>query len=71
MASMSTNEESHRRNYVYSLQLTNWGLDSGTTFHMTPNVSNFLYRDRWWKQINISNLHMGILLQQYKQDKFK
>ena len=39
---MSTNAESTRRNYGNSLKLTNWILDSGTTGHMEPDISDFI-----------------------------
>ena len=39
---MPYNAESPRRNYVDSLQLTNWILDSCATCHMTPEISDFL-----------------------------
>ena len=42
MAHIYTNVESPKRNYGDSLQLTNWILDSGETFHMTPDISNFI-----------------------------
>ena len=42
MARMSPNEESPRRNYGYSSQLTNWILDSSVTCHMTPEISDFI-----------------------------
>ena len=42
MERMSSNVESTRRNYRYSLQLTNWILDSGMTFHMTTDISDFI-----------------------------
>ena len=42
MARMYSNVESPRRNYGDSLQLTNWILDSVTTCHMTPEISDFI-----------------------------
>ena len=42
MAQMSGNEKCTSRNFGDSLQLTNLILDSGATFHMTPEVSNFI-----------------------------
>ena len=42
MACMSTNEEITRRNYVDSLQLTNWILYSGATCHKTLDNSSFI-----------------------------
>ena len=42
MAHMSSNDESSRENYGDSSQLTNWILDSEATFHMTPDVSDFI-----------------------------
>ena len=42
MARMSSNGERSSGNYGKSSQLTNWILDSGTTCHMTPEVSYFI-----------------------------
>ena len=42
MACMSNNEEIPRRNYGDKLQLKNWILDSGTTCHMTTEISGFI-----------------------------
>ena len=42
MACISFNEESPRRDFGYSSQLTNWILDSGLTFHMTSDISEFI-----------------------------
>ena len=42
MARMSTNTEIPRRYYGDSSQLTNWILDSDTTYHMTPDISDFI-----------------------------
>ena len=42
MVHMSNNAERPRINYGDSSQLTNWVLDSGTTFHMTPNISYYV-----------------------------
>ena len=42
MARMSSNEERSSEKHGDSLQLTNWILDSGATFHMTPEVSGFI-----------------------------
>ena len=39
---MSGNEKSYSRYLDDSLQSTNWILDSGETFHMTPHVSDFI-----------------------------
>ena len=36
MAQMSSDDECSSENYGDSLQLTNWILDSGATFHKTP-----------------------------------
>ena len=38
IALMSANVESPRRNYGDRLQLTNWILDSGATYHMKPEI---------------------------------
>ena len=42
MAQISVNENISSRNFGDSSQLTNWVLDSRTTCHMTPQVSNFI-----------------------------
>ena len=42
MAQMYGNEESSGRYFGDSLQLTNWILDSGSTYHMTPQVLGFI-----------------------------
>ena len=42
MARMSTNAESPRRYYGYSLQLTNCILDSSATYLTTPEISVFV-----------------------------
>ena len=42
MACMSRNNERSSEKYGDSSQLTNWVLDSGATFHMTPEVSDFI-----------------------------
>ena len=42
MARVSSNAESIRVNDGYSSQLTNYILDSGTTCHMTPDISDFI-----------------------------
>ena len=39
---MSGNEKSSSRDFGDSSQLTNWILDSGTTFLMAPQVSGFI-----------------------------
>ena len=42
MAQISSNDERSSEKYGDSSQLTNWILDSGATFHMTPEVSYFI-----------------------------
>ena len=42
MAGMSGNDECPSENCGDSSQSTNWILDSGTTCHMTPEVSDFI-----------------------------
>ena len=42
MARMSNNDEIPSRNFGDSQQLTNWVLDSGASYHMTPQVSDFI-----------------------------
>ena len=39
---MSGNEKNSSRYFGDSSKLTNWILDSGATFHMTPQVSGFI-----------------------------
>ena len=42
MARMSSNDDCSSEKYGDSSQFTNWILDSGETFHMTPEVSGFI-----------------------------
>ena len=42
MAKISSDDERKSGKYVDSLQLTNWILDLGATFHMTPEVTYFI-----------------------------
>ena len=42
MALMSGNDECPSGNFGDSSQLTNWILGSGSTFHMKPEVSDFI-----------------------------
>ena len=42
MARISGNDKCPSGNFGDSLQLTNWILDSGSTCHMTPEVSDFI-----------------------------
>ena len=42
MARMSGNDECRSGNFGESLQLINWILDYGETFHITPEVSGFI-----------------------------
>ena len=42
MAHMSVIEKSYCRDFGDSCKLTNWILDSGETYHMTPQVSGFI-----------------------------
>ena len=42
MARMSSNDERKSEKYGDSSQLTNWVLDSGEMYHMTPEVSDFI-----------------------------
>ena len=39
---MSDNDKCPSRSFVDSLKLTNWILDSGAMYHMTPQVSDFI-----------------------------
>ena len=42
MTCMSSNAESPRIDFGDSSELTNWILDSGANFHMTPDISDFI-----------------------------
>ena len=42
MVRMSGNDKCPSENFGDSSQLTNWILDYGATFHMTPEVSDFI-----------------------------
>ena len=42
MANMYDNDECFNRDFGDSSQLTYFILDSGTTYHMTPQVSDFI-----------------------------
>ena len=42
MARMSNNDECPSGNFIDSSQLTNLILDSGETYHLTPEVSDFI-----------------------------
>ena len=42
MARINPNVESTGRYFGDSSQLTNWILDSGATFHMTPDILDFI-----------------------------
>ena len=42
MARMSSDDKRKSEKYGDSSQLTNWILDSGATYHMTPEVSDFI-----------------------------
>ena len=42
MARLSNDDVRENKEYGDSLQLTNWILDSGATFHMTPEVTDFI-----------------------------
>ena len=39
---MSSNDKSYNRYFGENFQLTNWILDSGATFHMTPQVTKLI-----------------------------
>ena len=56
---MSDNDECLSRNFGDSLQLTNWILYSGATFHMTPDVPDFIpgSLDDTDKKIEVSDRH--------------
>ena len=42
MARMSSDDKRENKDYGDSSQLTNWILDSGSTCHMTPEVTDFI-----------------------------
>ena len=42
MAQMSNDDKRENKDYGDSSQLTNWILDSGATFHMTPEVTDLI-----------------------------
>ena len=42
MSRMSSDDERKSVKYGDSSQLTNWILDSGATYHMTPEVTDFI-----------------------------
>ena len=42
MEQMSDNDKSPSRDFGCSSQFTSWVLDSGSTCHMTPQVSDFI-----------------------------
>ena len=42
MARMSNDDVRENKDYGDSSQFTNWILDSGATFHMTPEVTDFI-----------------------------
>ena len=42
MAPISDNENFPSENFGESSQLTKWNLDSGSTYHMTPEISDFI-----------------------------
>ena len=42
MASMFDNDKFPSKDFGESLQLNNWVLDSGATYHMMPQVSDFI-----------------------------
>ena len=39
---MSSDDKRESKDYGDSSHLTNWILDSGATFHMTPEVTDFI-----------------------------
>ena len=68
MACMSGNEKSSSRDFVDSFQLTNWILDSGTTCHMTSQVSYFIpgLLEDTDKYIEVSNKNYVTANQKFK-----
>ena len=65
MACMSDNDEFPSRNFGESLQQDNWVLDSGATFHMTPQVSEFIpgLLDYMDKHIEVADGHYAMAKQ--------
>ena len=59
MARMSSNDKRKSLKYGDSLQLTNWILDLGATFHMTPEVSDFIpgSLNDTYKYIEVADVH--------------
>ena len=59
MERLSDNDESLNIYFGDSSQLTNWILDSGATFHRTPQVSYFItvsFKDTY-KHIEVAEIH--------------
>ena len=68
MALMSGNDESCRRDFVHSFQLTNYILDSGATCHITPQVSGFIpgALKFTYKNIEVADGHYVTAKQKYQ-----
>ena len=69
MAHMSFNVEIPRRDFREISKLTNWTLDKGATFHMKPDISDFIpgpmaEKDKYI-EVSYGNFHRK------KQEKFK
>ena len=59
MACMSANDEFPSGTFCDSSQLTNWILDSRATYHMTPEVSDFIpgSLEDMYKHIEVADVH--------------
>ena len=59
MVRMSGNDEFQSGNFGDDFQQTNWILDSGATWHMTPEVSYFIIGviENMDKQMKVADKH--------------
>ena len=59
MARMSRNDKFPSRNFGDSSKFTNWILDSGATWHMKPEVSDFIqgWLEDTDKHIEVADKH--------------
>ena len=72
MAQMSDNDKNSSRDFGDILRLTNYNLDSGLTFHMKPQLYNFIsgsleYTDKY---IEVADGH-HVIVNQKGQTKIK
>ena len=68
MACMSGNDECPSGNFGDSFKLTNWILDSGSTCHMTLEVSDFISGslEDTDKNIEVADRHHVMAKKKYK-----